>query len=253
MSDTTAIICYKMNGDQIDINSGQSFSIGAPLDIKSVGNTLVCATEKGIHYLLFKGGKYTDLGTELPSPKIEFKFEKVENPFKANDGRSTLKIASFLADYKTYKAGMYYDTRGKFIGAYTTPPSSYAYKYPTEFGIHSVENSKLDDFRNAVQGHVTEAINWAKEKGYFCFPFFVRFALRLFDGTYTKISNPIICYPTISRNCEIRFATSDKKYTDNSGVEQWQGNIIPDNVFVGTFDNYFYFIHCKMIFCMIFY
>ncbi len=246
---TDSIICYKMNGDQIDINSGQSFSIGAPSDIKSVGNTLVCATEKGIHYLLYKGGKYVDLGTELPKPKVEFRFEEVENPFKANDGRSALKIASFLALYKSYKAGMYYDTQGRFIGAYTTPPSSYAYKYPNEFGIESVENSKLDDFRNAVQGHVTEAINWAKEKGYFCFPFFVRFALRLFDGTYTKISNPIICYPTISRNCEIRFATSDKKYTDNSGVEQWQGNIIPDNVFVGTFDNYFYFIHCTKMLC----
>lgn len=247
---SSSIVCYKMEGDQIDIESGQTFDIGGePLDIKSVGNTLICATEYGIHYLLYKGGKYVDLGTELPSPKIEFKFEEVKNPFKANDGRSTLKIASFLADYKTYKAGMYYDAQGRFIGAYTTPPNSYAYKYPNEFGIHSVENSKLDDFRNAVQGHVTEAINWAKEKGYFCFPFFVRFALRLFDGTYTKISNPIICYPTISKNCEIRFATSDKKYTDNSGVEQWQGNIIPDNVFEGTFDNYFYFIHCTKMLC----
>ena len=242
---------YQKDTDGHISEEQDSFNVGTVTDIKSVGNTLICATDQGLHYLLFKGGVYKDLGAELPKPKVEFKFTEVENPFKANDGRTVLKIASFFADYRTYDAGMYYDAQGKFIGAYTSAPSSYAYKYPNEFGIHAIENSKLDDFRNAVQGHVAEAINWAKEKGYFCFPFFARFALRLFDGSYARISNPIICYPTISKNCEIRYATSDKKYTDNSGVEQWQGNITPNNVFVGTCDDYFYFIHCTKMLCSV--
>ena len=77
-----SIACYRMNGGQIDMDSMQSFSIGEPLDIKSVGNTLVCTTENGIHYLSFKGGKYKDLGTDLPTPVVSFIFNEVENPFQ---------------------------------------------------------------------------------------------------------------------------------------------------------------------------
>lgn len=245
-----SIACYRMNGGQIDMDSMQSFSIGEPLDIKSVGNTLVCTTENGIHYLSFKGGKYKDLGTDLPTPDVSFIFNEVENPFQANDGRTALDISSFLAEYKTTNVGFYYNERGELIASSSNAPSSYAYKNPQEYGVHTIENTKLQDFRNAVQGHVAEAINWAKNKGYFCFPFFVRYAIRLYDGTYARISNPIICYPTISKNCEICFAKADSSYTDNTGKLQWLGNIVRSNVYLGTFSDYFYFIHCTKMHCM---
>lgn len=228
----------------------KSFNVGTVYDVKSIGNTLVCATSEGLHYLLFKGNKYKDLGKDLPTPNVRFVFNEVENPFQANDGRTALDVSNFLAEYKTTNVGFYYNERGELIASSINAPISYAYKYPNEFGIHTIENSKLQDFRNAVQGHVAEAINWAKNKGYFCFPFFVRYAIRLYDGTYARISNPIICYPTISKNCEICWAKADGSYTDNTGKLQWLGNIVRDNVFLGTFANYFYFIHCTKMSCM---
>lgn len=228
----------------------KSFNVGNVYDVNSIGNTLVCSTSEGIHYLLYKGNKYKDLGKELPTPDVSFVFNEVENPFQANEGRTALDVSNFLAEYKTTNVGFYYNERGELIASSSNAPSSYAYKYSQEYGVHTIENSKLQDFRNAVQGHVAEAINWAKNKGYFCFPFFVRYAIRLYDGTYARISNPIICYPTISKNCEICWAKADESYTDNTGKLQWLGNIVRDNVFLGTFANYFYFIHCTKMSCM---
>ena len=62
------------------------------------------------------------------------------------------------------------------------------------------ENNK-NLFQSAVVGHVSSIINKAAEDNIFLFPFFVRSALKLFDGTYARISNPVICYPCVTANC----------------------------------------------------
>lgn len=224
---TESIICYKMNGDQIDINSGQSFSIGAPSDIKSVGNTLVCATEKGIHYLLYKGGKYVDLGTELPKPKVEFYTDgTVDNWQKDQDD---LKKDSFMCNIKSFvdenNRYAYYEP---FIGGnaeayelHSTGLGADPDYYLTELYIaHTVKQDKETDFKNAVVGHVEQMINWVKDKNKFAFPFFVRFALKMFDGSYTRISNPIICYPSIIRNCKFvqMYKGNKSYYKEEDGV-----------------------------------
>lgn len=227
----------------------KSFNVGTVYDVKSNDNTLVFATSEGLHYVLFKGNKYKDLGKELPTPDVSFVFNEVENPFQANDGRTALDISSFFAENKTYDSWLYFDERGEFIQAATSDLGSYAYKESTKACVFTIENSKLQDFRNAVQGHVAEAISWAKNKGYFCFPFFVRYAIRLYDGTYARISNPIICYPTISKNCEICYATADKSYTDNTGKLQWLGNIKRISHIYSNFNDLFYFIHCTKMHC----
>nr|DAX03629.1 MAG TPA: hypothetical protein [Caudoviricetes sp.] len=224
---TDSIICYKMNGDQIDINSGQSFSIGAPSDIKSVGNTLVCATEKGIHYLLYKGGKYVDLGTELPKPKVEFYTDgTVDNWQKDQDD---LKKDSFMCNIKSFvdenNRYAYYEP---FIGGnaeayelHSTGLGADPDYYLAELYIaHTVKQDKETDFKNAVVGHVEQMINWVKDKNKFAFPFFVRFALKMFDGSYTRISNPIICYPSIIRNCKFvqMYKGNKSYYKEEDGV-----------------------------------
>ncbi len=47
--------------------------------IKSIGNTLLILTTKRMEYVLYKNGKYHDLGSHLPEPKIGFEYEKVGN------------------------------------------------------------------------------------------------------------------------------------------------------------------------------
>lgn len=188
-----SIICYKMTDDGIDIDSGQTFSIGEPSEITSVGNTLICVTENGIHYLLFKGTKYVDLGTELPKPKVEFR--TYANNLLIGSGKTTaLDIREFC---ETSKKTAYYDDSGSLTSVTTSKTSTYWTYKP----INDV--NKFKDFKTAVQGHVASMIKEAKETNKFCFPFFVRYALKLHDGSYARISNPILVCPTINRNFKI--------------------------------------------------
>ena len=224
---TDSILCYKMNGDQIDVNSGQSFSIGVPSDIKSVGNTLICTTEKGIHYLLYRGGKYVDLGTELPSPKVEFYTDgTVDNWQKDQDD---LKKDSFMCNIGSFvdennRYAYYEPFKGDNVEAYelhSTGVGADPDYYLTELYIaHSVKQDRETDFKNAVIGHVEQMINWVKDKNKFAFPFFVRFALKMFDGSYTRISNPIICYPSIIRNSKFvqMYKGNKSYYKEEDGV-----------------------------------
>lgn len=41
-------------------------------DITSIGNTLIVATNRNIHYILWDIGKYKYLGTQIPIPHVEF-------------------------------------------------------------------------------------------------------------------------------------------------------------------------------------
>lgn len=188
-----SIICYKMTDDGIDIDSGQTFSIGEPSEITSVGNTLICVTENGIHYLLFKGTKYVDLGTELPKPKVEFR-TFATNPTIGSGKISPLNIREFC---ETSKKTAYYDDSGSLTSVTTSKTSTYWTYKP----INDV--NKIKDFQTAVQGYVASKIKEAKEINKFCFPFFVRYALKLHDGSYARISNPILVCPTINRNFKI--------------------------------------------------
>lgn len=190
---TQSIICYKMTDDGIDMDSGQTFSIGEPSEITSVGNTLICVTENGIHYLLFKGTKYVDLGTELPKPKVEF--STFATNLTLGSGKTTpLDIREFC---ETSKKTAYYDDSGSLTSVTTSKTSSYWTYKP----INDVD--KMKAFQTAVQGHVASKIKEAKEVNRFCFPFFVRYALKLHDGSYARISNPILVCPTINRNLKI--------------------------------------------------
>ena len=62
--DGSTLYCGTLSNDSISEDKG-SFSVGIVNDISSVGNTLVVATNNGLHYILFKEGKYIDLGTEF--------------------------------------------------------------------------------------------------------------------------------------------------------------------------------------------
>lgn len=80
IEDGTKLKCYiKFKDNQSEDRKTQTIELGSKLlDIKHVGNTLVCATEEGIHYILYKGNTYKDLGKELPIPDISFAFTNEE-------------------------------------------------------------------------------------------------------------------------------------------------------------------------------
>lgn len=218
------LVCYInfKNGETAE-RLTQTIDLGAKLlDVKSVGSTLVCATDKGLHYILCKGHQYNDLGTELPIPKVEFYTDGTTDNWDVE--QDDLKKDSFVCNLQSFietnnEYAYYYpfvsDDVDKSYRLYSTGMASAdANYYLSELYLHyKVKQDKETDFNNAVIGHVEQMINWVKEKNKFAFPFFVRFALKMFDGSYTRISNPIICYPSIDKNCKfLSVAKGDKKF-----------------------------------------
>ena len=201
----------------------QTIELGSKLlDIKHVGNTLVCATEDGLHYLLCKGHTYSDLGTELPIPKVEFYTDGTTKNWQ--NEQDELKKDSFMCNLSSFVStekgyAHYYpldtDDVDKSFSLCSTGylEGDAEHLIPENYNVHKINQDKETDFKNAVIGHVSQMINWVKDKNKFAFPFFVRFALKLFDGSYARISNPIICYPSTSKNCKfVLMGKKDKGY-----------------------------------------
>lgn len=185
-TDGGTLYIYKKN--KYDEASFMFTNIGAVYDVSSAGNTLVVATDSGLRYFLHKGEEYKDLGVDMPEPNF--------NPW--------FNIKNEILPKNTYED----------IQPFLEDKGNVSYTL-NEDGTISVENGgndnyhlfelppngeKYDNAQNIIKGCVSKATNIVKENNYFPHPFFIRFAWKLVDGRYTKISNPIICYPTARRN-----------------------------------------------------
>lgn len=141
--------------------------------ITSIGNTLIISitTEghKSLHYFLWKPelndnkGDYQFIGTKLPMPKVKFQltfYGKV-----TNEGISS---------------GIMSPEEGK--------------QYP------HIHDGKQSDYDALVVGLYAKNKNKAASIKKFINPFKIRYCLKLFDGTYTMISVPIIMFPSVTEN-----------------------------------------------------
>lgn len=201
---------------KIDDSLWQSFDITYKiLDVKSVGNTLIIATNEGIAYYLYKGGKYKELGTNLPTPSFTPYFLGNSlglGSITTCDLKEVIDSSEKLALYKT--DGTFVKiAEGSEADEYTERTTYYKYEPKNDV-------DKISTFQTAVRGHAAASIAKVKERGYFLFPFFLRYALKLYDGSYAKISAPILCYPTISRNCKyipVYYNEDNKNFEETSG------------------------------------
>lgn len=168
--------------------SQDPITIGTLKNISSVGNTIVATTDKGLCYILYKGGKYKLLGNELPKPIVSFRTTKPIEEKLVTESSQLCKVSEFV---KLITGHVRYENNNIVKDDFNGDVSYYA---------HVPKDDRIDDLQAAISGHVAKILNLVKEKNAFAFPFFVRYALRLFDGTYTRISAPIAVFPTITRN-----------------------------------------------------
>ena len=135
--------------------------------VNALGNTLMVFTKTGINYYLWKDKEYKYLGDHVPDIGISFGLVGHPRLFSmADDSTSKFKI--------TFAEGI--------------PDST----------INSTfsENNK-NSITSQVMAKVNKFIaNETVKKGRFCFPFFVRYALRLFDGSLVGHSAPILMNPS---------------------------------------------------------
>lgn len=133
-------------------------------DIKSIGNTLILATEEGLHYYLFRKGAYNSLGRDIP--KIDMRFEL---------HRSSVSIGETLLDDEKLW------TKETFEKVYA-------------------ETNKF----------VKEQ---ATDKNKFYHPFLLRYAVRLYDGSHSFVSDPILMLAnTFPPMCSLRVTNAGEPH-----------------------------------------
>lgn len=149
----------------------------------SIGNTLVILTSEGMHYFLWSDNVYSHLGTHLPECPISF---GLSGALKSTEG--------FLLGFGN--EGL---------------PQTYG-----EFGDSDKESVSLA-LLSAVNSFIAEhSLNQDR----FMMPFFVRYAYRLYDGTLTMQSAPILMMTAteitpraIVHNGVAGFNTHNDRYT----------------------------------------
>lgn len=135
---------------------------GNVTSVNASGNTLVVTTDTGIYYALFKNGNYINLG-EIPELNISFSL------------RSSMRISDDISIF--FSSGI---TEDSFISG-------------------NFSQDEKNNIMQAVKPVYLNMLNEVEKDGYFAYPFFVRYGLRLYDGTITRQSSPIYM-PVVTGN-----------------------------------------------------
>ncbi len=180
--------------------------------VKSVGNTLVFSTSRRMMYVLYKDGIYKALGEQIPIPALEFRTRQY--PTSGNysvpvGNRNTTKelIDSFTPARTTTGSGRTGATGSHSMGGATVTVGSVG---RSEYD--GIKGWNLGTWKNYLEGETSseeydesyaEVLNdiwdmikaqmkYVKSHGHFCTPVFARYALQLYDGSYTYQSVPIL-------------------------------------------------------------
>lgn len=150
-------------------------------EISALGDTLMILVDTGVHYFLFKENRYRFLGTQMPETHLSFGLES-----EIVDGDETeFQIDKDIAKNE-YKLRI-------------NSPTSVEWELgdgDSEL-FHESDTFENDFFKEEVTKGVAAAINTfiaseATNKGRFIFPFFIRYAYRLYDTSHYMASPPIL-------------------------------------------------------------
>lgn len=171
--DTADNKMYWMNSTAKSLATTDNYLIGTYelVDINAIGNTLLVFEKTKINHHLWKSGKYKSLGPHLPELTISF------------------GLVGHPRLYSLVKEDGSSDRRGTFTIDFDDINESELY------------NTFSDDNKSKITSQVMAKVNkfiaeQTTNKGRFCFPFFVRWAYRLFDGSHTMHSAPILMCPS---------------------------------------------------------
>lgn len=184
-SDYEHIISYDGSSVYYDyIRSGSEYTavkasiraIPNVTQIQSIGNTLIIITADSIHYALFTDGKYKYLGEKPPFPVMEFYL-----------GSTNLLTDSAKCTFTAMEA-------------------------VNNVGTQDLDDADITAATNALNGTANKLISKATENGNIVFPFFVRYALKTFDGSYILHSAPILLAPN---NEPVRIVSGECTISDH--------------------------------------
>lgn len=160
------ITWYDKDGTIASTNITGTPILGDNIQVQALGNTLVVNSSDGLGYYLWKpsDGNYKYLGAKIPEPELKLKFIGDKELFVQTDAVNLEGIVDKDAD-KCY-----------------------------------IGDGKQSAYNDAALGAYSGNKKKICEKSGFCNPFFARFAVELYDGSFTNISIPVLMIPAIGHN-----------------------------------------------------
>lgn len=167
------------NGLTLSLKDGADIvTVPSLREVTSIGNILIIMTDEDIRYALFKDGAYKYLGSEMPTPHIYFATEKYNDYMAGN-------VTPFNAEFSTINL--------PFVNS--AQDATNVSDGEMSSTIKEMYASALKTVSDAVIGAINKKTASILESGKFTLPFFVRYALRMYDGTIIKHSAPILIDP----------------------------------------------------------
>ena len=139
-------------------------------DIASLGNTLILLTREGIVYLLWKDGRYHILGNRPPFVTIDF---------------GLLRDGSLVDSNEV----VFYDMPRRLLQAFDPNAS-------TGSNVKDAAAAQKEIYGSVIGTLLSGIADKATSQGEFYQPFFIRYAVRMYDGTYNWHSAPVLMIPT---------------------------------------------------------
>lgn len=169
-------------------------NIGKVEAVKSTGNVLIVADGAAMHYILWKEGDYKYLGDHLPEAKVKFTVAGwFDDKGKVLSGARTLtntdgEDPETTGSKKVWRPGMLnyvYSVKGEGYHNMSKPGEYYGF----------VEDSEAqDEITKCAYGVLNHVSRTATEQGLMVHAHLMRYALRLYDGSYAMMSAPFLVY-----------------------------------------------------------
>lgn len=205
-------------------------------DVKPVGNTLVILASTGVHYILWSDDNtYVFLGRKIPELNIQFGLN-VELTCWPKDKEGTTTHAERAKTYG-FVSGSEMTLPFWDNGWASVQPKDVASSYAPEWGdadawtysLKGVEglptmSGVISRWTNFALGQVNRFIaEHGMKKQKFVFPFLVRWAYELYDGSHVMHSEPVLMipgskYPFFAMDTDRGFRMKD---VGNSNVDYW--------------------------------
>ena len=156
-----------------------------PKDISSVGNIVVVSIEGGALYLLYRDGEYKYLGDQIPRPTVYFFTD----------------TTAAVTESKTFAAVDEMTIYNNETGSTGTPTAEDFWNFVVGRRLSLDEDGQtIADFYNEVYNSFWDYISARRKtnlgNGIFSAPVLVRYAVRLYDGSYIHLSEPILLSTT---------------------------------------------------------
>ena len=158
---------YRDNNGNFVAYSGNLLTTvqASSLKVTSIGKTLVISSNLGLKYFIWKADHYDSFGGIPDMQCSAHIFAIMGGSVVQNSG-----VGNGIINDVDYEKGVV------------------------------IENDAQQEYNDFVVGLYTKNEKAVAQQKGFTRPFFVRFALELYDGTYHYISNPILLFPSVRRN-----------------------------------------------------